>query len=35
VDAVPIGDTVSRWCSRLVGYVALGAACTGVAGLFF
>jgi hypothetical protein len=35
IGVVPLGDTVSRWCSRLAGYAALGAACTGVIGLLF
>lgn len=32
---VPLGDTVARWCSRLVGYATLAAACTGVVGFIF
>jgi hypothetical protein len=35
VDVVPLGDAVSRWCSRLAGYAALGAACAGVLQLLF
>lgn len=34
-SVAPLGDTIAHWCSRLVGYAALGAACTGVLGLIF
>lgn len=35
MDAVPLRDAVSHWCSRMLGYLALAAACGGVLKIFF